>query len=34
MAEQEDLAQRRPKEIGSDSGLQLAFAGLIVQAFW
>ena len=34
MAEREDLAQRRSKEIESDSSLQLAFAELIVQVFW
>jgi hypothetical protein len=34
MTEREDLAQRRSKKIGSDSSLQLAFAGLIVQVFW
>jgi len=34
MAEREDLAQRRSKEIGPYSSLQLAFAELIVQVFW
>ena len=34
MAEREDLAQRLFREIGSESLLQLAFAGPLVHLFW
>lgn len=34
MAEREDLAQQRSKKIEPYPRPQLAFAGLIVQAFW